>query len=207
MVEKSEVNLQKRFVRSLEEPPVSRFLFSDVRLSWLWLFIRLYVGYTWLMAGLGKVGNPAWTGSKAGAAISGFVGGALQKTTGEHPDVQGYYAWFLNNVILPFPKFWSYLVAYGEVLVGVALIIGIFTGVAAFFGLFMNMNYLFAGTVSVNPPLALLSLFLFLAWRTAGWLGLDRWVLPALGTPWRPGLVFQGDKQLAPGLSPQEGQA
>jgi len=30
-----------------------------------------------------------------------------------------------------------------------------------------------------------------LAWKTAGWWGLDRWILPALGTPWRPGLIFR----------------
>jgi thiosulfate dehydrogenase [quinone] large subunit len=32
---------------------------------------------------------------------------------------------------------------------------------------------------------------LILAWRNAGWIGLDRWVLPALGTPWQPGTLFR----------------
>jgi thiosulfate dehydrogenase [quinone] large subunit len=93
-------------------------------------------------------------------------------------------------VVLPHAAFWSYLVTFGEVLVGVALILGIFTGIAAFFGSFMNMNYLLAGSVSVNPILLMIALILVLAWKTAGWWGLDRWVLPALGTPWSPGLIF-----------------
>lgn len=187
--------IRKREVQRLTDPPVARSLFGDVRWAWLWLLIRLYVGYEWLSAGLGKLSNPVWTGDKAGAAITGFVKGALTKASGEHPDVQGWYATFLSNVVLPNARAWSYLITMGEILVGIALILGLFTGIAAFFGSFMNMNYLLAGTVSTNPILFLLALFLIMAWKTAGWWGLDRWLLPALGTPWRPGLVFQGETE------------
>lgn len=179
-----------RYVKYLEEPPVSKLLFGDVRMAWLWLVLRLYAGWQWLQAGLDKVGNPVWTGDNAGAALTGFVQGALEQAGGAHPNVQPWYAAFLENLVLPNAGFWSYLVAWGEVLVGVALIVGIFTGIAAFFGAFMNMNYLLAGTVSTNPILLIVAIFLILAWRIAGWWGLDRWVLPALGTPWRPGLIF-----------------
>jgi thiosulfate dehydrogenase [quinone] large subunit len=34
------------------------------------------------------------------------------------------------------------------------------------------------------------SAVLILAWRNAGWIGLDRWALPALGTPWHRGSAF-----------------
>jgi thiosulfate dehydrogenase (quinone) large subunit len=186
---------RKRMVRRLEDPPVAKALFGDVRWAWLWLIVRLYVGWQWLAAGWGKLGNPAWTGENAGAAITGFVTGALEQTGGAHPDVQPWYAWFLQNLVLPNAATWGYLVAWGEVLVGIALILGILTGIAAFFGSFMNLNYLLAGTVSTNPILFSLAILLVLAWKTAGWWGLDRWVLPALGTPWSPGLVFQGDDE------------
>jgi thiosulfate dehydrogenase [quinone] large subunit len=175
---------------AFEDSPFARALFGDVRWAWIWLIIRLYAGYEWLSAGLGKINNPAWTGSKAGSALTGFVKGALAKTAGDHPDVQAWYGTFLNNVVLPNAAVWGYVIAIGETLVGIALILGIFTGIAAFFGSFMNMNYLLAGTVSTNPILLILAIFLVLAWKTAGWWGLDRWVLPALGTPWRPGVVF-----------------
>jgi len=188
-----DLRMPGRAVRTIEDPPIARSLFSDVRWSWLWLVLRLYLGWTWLEAGWGKVNGVAWTGSKAGTAITGFVTGALAKTSGPHPDVQGWYAWFLQSAVLPYPVFWSYLVSWGEVLVGIGLILGIFTGIAAFFGSFMNVNYLLAGTVSTNPVLFVIAIGLILAWKTAGWWGLDRWTLPALGTPWRPGLVFQGD--------------
>lgn len=184
---------QRQTVERLEEPPVSRALFSEVRWSWLWLLLRVYLGWKWLEAGLDKLGSPAWTGDNAGAAITGFVNGSLQQTTGEHPQVSGWYASFLENLVLPNAAFWSYLVTWGEILVGIALLIGLFTGLAAFFGALMNANYLLAGTVGVNPLYFFIALLLILAWRTAGWWGLDRWVLPALGTPWSPGLVFRSE--------------
>lgn len=165
----------------LTDPPVAQFLFSDVRMSWLWLILRLYVGYEWLMAGWGKINSPVWFGDKAGVALTGFLNGALAKTAGEHPDVQGWYAGFLQNMVLPNAALWSRFVVIGEILVGVALILGIFTGLAAFFGGFMNVNYLMAGTVSTNPFLFVIATWLVLSWKTAGWLGLDRWILPRLG--------------------------
>jgi len=173
-----------------EEPPISRWLFADTRSGWIWLVLRVWLGWKWLEAGLHKVGNPVWTGPQAGGAVTGFLKGALAKTTGEHPDVPGWYAWFIERVALPNAKLFSYLVAYGEVLVGIALIVGVLTGVAAFFGSLMNVAFLFAGTVSTNPAMFIVATWLVLAWRVAGWYGLDRWVLPALGTPWRPGAAF-----------------
>lgn len=81
--------------------------------------------------------------------------------------------------------------AYGELFVGIALIIGLFTGIAAFFWLFMNLNYLLAGTVSTNPILFTASIGLILAWRIGGYIGLDRYLLPLLGTPWQQGKLLK----------------
>jgi thiosulfate dehydrogenase [quinone] large subunit len=178
----------------IAEPKLARFAFADTRFSWVWLAVRLYVGYEWLTAGWGKLGSPAWVGDKAGTAVKGFLMGALAKAAGDHPDVSGWYASFISNFALHHTAGFSYMVVAGELAVGVCLILGLFTGIAAFFGTFMNLNYLFAGTVSANPLLLLLQLFLILAWRTAGWIGLDRFVLRALGTPWQPGSMFKNNK-------------
>ncbi len=175
----------------IPEPKLSTYLFGDSRFSWIWLVVRLYVGYEWLMAGWEKFGNPDWTGATAGTALQGFLNGAVAKATGAHPAVSGWYSSFLTAVPLQHTEFFSYLVVYGEMLVGIALILGIFTGIASFLGVFMNFNFLFAGAVSSNPVLVILQLFLILGWRTAGWIGLDRWVLPKLGTPWHKGTAFK----------------
>ncbi|WP_262174109.1 DoxX family protein [Saccharococcus sp. Marseille-Q5394] len=165
------------------ENPVSRFLFSDTRSAVIWLVIRLYVGYAWLTAGWGKVSSDAWTGEHAGTALQGFINGALTKAQ-EGGDVSGWYALFLENTVLPNAKLFSFFVAYGELLVGLGLIFGLLTGIAAFFGALMNVSFLFAGTLSSNPMLFILATWLVLAWKVAGWYGLDRWALPKLGTPW-----------------------
>ena len=181
----------KDMVTHIPEPFIAKFFFANTRMGWVWLVLRIYVGWQWLVAGYEKVISPVWVGPKAGTAIHGFLMGALSKTSGPHADVSGWYAMFVHNVALPHAMEFSYAVAFGELFVGLALILGLFTGIAAFFGAFMNMNYLFAGTVSINPLLFLIELFLILAWRVAGWVGLDRWVLPLLGTPWDEGKLFR----------------
>jgi len=182
---------KKEFVTQIPEPALTRLLFADTRLAWLWLIVRLYVAWFWIEVGWKKVLDPMWTGDKAGLVIKGFITGALNKTQGAYPDVAGWYAFILKEFILPNATFFSYIVAYGELLVGIGLALGAFTGIAAFFGSLMNMSYLFAGTVSVNPIMALLQIFLILAWRVAGWFGLDRYLLPLVGTPWHPGKLFK----------------
>ncbi|WP_212391906.1 DoxX family membrane protein [Sporosarcina beigongshangi] len=168
----------------IPENPLSSFLFSDTRSAVIWLFIRLYVGYAWLTAGWGKVTSDAWTGENAGAAINGFVSGAIAKSQ-EGGDVSGWFATFLENAVLPNAKLFGFVVAYGELLVGLGLIFGLLTGIAAFFGALMNVSFLLAGTLSTNPILFILATWLVLAWKVAGWYGLDRFALPKLGTPWK----------------------
>lgn len=180
-----------QFVTHIPEPAFARFVFADTRMAWLWLVVRLYVGWTWLEAGWAKFNNPAWTGDTAGAAVKGFLQGALAKSTGLHPDVQGWYGDLIQNVALPHAAFISHVVTYTEITLGILLILGLFTGIAAFVGSFMNMNFLLAGTVSINPILLFFQLFLIFAWRVAGWYGLDRKLLPMLGTPWREGKAFK----------------
>lgn len=155
---------------------IHQFLFENTKLSLLWFIVRLYVGWQWLSAGYEKVINPAWVGSTAGGAITGFVNGALAKTAGAHPDVSQWYAWFLTHAVLPNAFIWSHAIAYGEVLVGLGLIFGALTFFAAFFGFLMNINYLMAGTVSTNPILLVLALLIMLAHRSAGYIGLDRYI-------------------------------
>ncbi len=177
------------------EPRFAKFIFADTRFAWFWLIVRVFVGWQWLHAGWEKLQNPAWVGDKAGTALHGFLMGALKKASGEHPDVSGWYASFIQNVADHHVVLFSHLVTYGEILIGAALILGMLTGIAAFFGTFLNLNFLFAGAVSINPILLLFQIFLVLAWRIAGWIGVDRYLLGALGTPWQGGTLFNKNKQ------------
>src|SRR5215203_6305197 len=166
-----------------------------------WFAVRVYPGYLWFMEGIGKVTEGSWIGQGAGGAVKGFAQGALAQTTGEHPQVTGWYAAFLKNVVIPNAALFSYLVTFGEILVGLALILGLFTGIAAFFGGFMNASYIFAGVAGANPLMFILATWLVLAWRVAGHWGLDRWVLPRLGVPGSPGTMYRARRARDEGSS------
>ncbi|HLC34466.1 MAG TPA: hypothetical protein VJJ70_05645, partial [Anaerolineales bacterium] len=54
----------------ISDPPFMQSLFGNTRWSWLWLIARVYMGYTWINSGWGKVTNPAWV--QTGEALKGF---------------------------------------------------------------------------------------------------------------------------------------
>lgn len=145
--------------------------------------IRLYLGYSWLTAGYGKVVN--------GFDASGFLQGAVAKATGDHPAVQGWWASFLEGVAVPNAGLFSFLVAWGELLVGLGLILGCLTTAAAFFGIIMNFAFLFSGTVSTNAQMVLLTIFILVAGYNAGKFGLDRYVIPFINKKTKGKLTIQ----------------
>ncbi|MEK7614510.1 MAG: DoxX family membrane protein [Patescibacteria group bacterium] len=168
----------------LPESKIARFLFGDTRLAPLWLLVRLYLGYEWILAGSHKFTDPLWIGPQAGTAVKGFLMGALKKMSGDHPDVSSWYGYFVEHFALSHTVAFSYLVTFGEIAVGIALILGFLVGVSSFFGVLMNYNFMLAGTVSINPVMILLGILLMLAWRTAGSYGFDRFLLPQI-LKWR----------------------
>lgn len=74
----------------------------------------------------------------------------------------------MHNFVIPNPSWIAKLVSLGEVLIGIGLIVGLFTGAAAFAALLLNATYMFSGSAGVNPAYAILGVFLVLAWRNAG---------------------------------------
>ncbi len=182
-----------------EDPPLARMVFGSTHLAWLWLIVRVWLGYNWIEATLShKIGNPAWV--KTGAAIKGFWQHATAVPANGKPPIEyGWYRDFLAYLLSIRAEVWmGKLVAYGELLIGIALILGAFVGIAAFFGAFMNWNFMMAGTASTNPMLFAGAILLILGWKVAGYYGLDRYLLPVLGTPWRPGKVFAHKPQTSP---------
>jgi thiosulfate dehydrogenase [quinone] large subunit len=137
-------------------------------------FLRFYLGYQWFTHGLEKLNAPEPFNA------AGFLAGAVGKATGEHPAVQGWWADFLTAVAIPNADIFSSLVVWGEVLAGLGLMLGCFTTVAALGGLAMSFAFLFSGTTSTNPQMAILGFILVAAGANAGRYGADRWVLPYL---------------------------
>lgn len=169
----------------LRDPPLAQFLFSDTRFAAVWLVIRVLLGWGWLSAGLEKLGNPAWT--QTGEALKGFWTAAVQvPESGRPPIAFDWYRNFIQGMLDSGAYVWfAKVVVFGEIIVGAALILGLFVGVAAFLGAFMNFNYIMAGSASSNGLFGLAAILLILAWKTAGYYGLDRWILPRVGMTWQ----------------------
>lgn len=144
----------------------------------LFSLLRVWLGIQWLEAGLHKVGAPAWTGENAGAAVAGFAKGAIAKATGENPAVQSWFADFLGGAVVPNATLFSYMVAWGEVLAGVGLILGVFTGFAAVGAAMMNMMFMLAGTTSTNPILYTAAIVVLAGISYAQYFGVDAIVRP-----------------------------
>ncbi|MEX1247834.1 MAG: DoxX family membrane protein [Anaerolineales bacterium] len=173
----SAVNVRGRLI---QDPPIFQAIFSSPKMAWFWLVVRVWLGYQWVEAGLHKVTDPAWT--RTGESLMGFWTRAVAIPAEGRPLISfDWYRSFIQFLLDTQAYTWfAKVVAYGELLVGIGLIVGAFTGLAAFFGALMNWNFMMAGSASTNPWLFVLALGILGAWKIAGYVGLDYFLLPYL---------------------------
>ncbi|CAH2716929.1 hypothetical protein BACCIP111895_04117 [Neobacillus rhizosphaerae] len=146
--------------------------------------LRLYLGYSWLTAGWGKL-------TSGGFDASGYLKAVIANPV-KGPDggvVYGWYVEFLKGFALPNVDIFNTIVPVGEFLIGLGLILGCLTTAAMFFGLVMNYAFFLAGTVSHIPTDLFIGAIILFAGYNAGRIGLDRWVIPFIRTT-----VFKGYK-------------
>ncbi|PSL42719.1 thiosulfate dehydrogenase [quinone] large subunit [Salsuginibacillus halophilus] len=153
-----------------------KFLRQSAIAAGVLLLLRLWLGWSWLTSGWGKaLGEERFD-------ASGYLHGAVQDPVTNQAGEVAYpwYVAFIEYVALPLSSVFSFMVAWGEIFVGVGLILGILTVYAAFFGATMNFAFLFAGTISTNPIMLLAAFFLIAAGHNGGWFGGDRYIQPKL---------------------------
>jgi thiosulfate dehydrogenase (quinone) large subunit len=169
----------------VEGPAFTRYLFSNTRAGLFWLPVRIFLGFEWIEAGWHKLTGTGWI--DGGTALLGYWQNAVKipEAPGRPPITFEWYRTFLQFLIDNNAHTWfAWLITLGEIAVGVGLLLGALTGIAAFFGALMNMSFLLAGSASVNPIMFTFAVGLMLAWKVAGYYGLDRYLLPMLGVPW-----------------------
>ena len=188
-------SLNRQQHRVIEDPAFIKALFNDVRFSVLWLIARVWIGWEWLQAGLHKVGDVGWTGD--GSALKAYWERAVAIPEQGRPAISfDWYRGFLQFLIDTESWTWfAKLITYGEVLVGIGLIVGAFVGIAAFFGGLMNFSFMLAGSASTNPVLFIIAIGLMFAWKIAGFIGADYFLLNWIGTPWSRGKVVESEKK------------
>lgn len=161
----------------------NQLLRTNKYVAWVLTFVRIYLGYHWFTGGIHKL-----TG---GFDSGGFLQGAIAKSTGDNPSVQAWWGVFLEHAALPGVNFFNILIPLGETLVGLGLILGMFTTFAALMAMVMNSAFLLSGTVSTNVQMLLMEMFIVVAAANGGRIGLDRWVIPYLRS-----LLHHEDKTL-----------
>ncbi|HBP66023.1 MAG TPA: DoxX family protein [Desulfosporosinus sp.] len=150
------------------------------------LLLRLYFGYEFLTAGIGK-----WQTGFDAKAVGGFLKGGLAQThdallaskgaaAATHANVTDTWAWLINHVFLPNAGIFAIVVKSGEVLIGLGLILGCFTTLAAFFAMTMNFCFLLTGTVSTNPQMVIGFLIIIAMGAASYEIGLDRFFMKTL---------------------------
>ena len=144
--------------------------------GWLAL-VRILTGVIWLIHAVPKFLNgPAFL--PPNGMFAAYLARGVATTGGPYHD-------FMMNVVVPNAAIFAELVRVGELLVGISLVLGVFSRLGAFFGVLLPLNYMAArgamGTVngwgSPDAALALLS-FISLILPTGRVAGFD-----ALRTP------------------------
>jgi thiosulfate dehydrogenase [quinone] large subunit len=164
---------------------VARFMRRAREAAPLFLGLRLFLAFEWISGGWGKLQNDAWM--SGGTALQGFwqraatVPNPPANPVITYPAYRSFIQFMLDH---EWYTWFAKVIAIGELLIGIGLLVGGLTAIAAVFGLLMNFSFIYAGSTSSNPTLIILGALIVFGWRVAGWWGLDRFLLPLLGTPW-----------------------
>lgn len=151
---------------------IGKFFRENKIMSYILTVIRVYLGIRWIEHGWSKAFGD-------GFDASGFINNAIQNPVMSQGEVAyPTYVAFLESFALPNVELFNFLVAWGEVAVGLGLILGCFTSVAAFFAVFMNFAFVMAGSISSSMFEIILGFIVMSGGYNAAKWGLDRWVLP-----------------------------
>lgn len=108
---------------------------SSTYAVWLGVF-RIATGVLWVAHAL-----PKFTHSETFMPPTGFVTNYIQNGL---PATTGFYHDFLANIVQPNLMLFAELVRFGELLTGIALVIGSWTRLGGLVGIFLPLNYLAA---------------------------------------------------------------
>ena len=172
-----------------QDPASIGRLLASTRLAPIWLIPRLYVGWIWMSVGWALLQSPAWMQDGSALREAWMPDRSSASWAIDQP---GAGVNLIPHLIDSGLLGWiARLTAIGITIAGIAVMLGIATGFAAFTGVVLSANIIATGSVVLGPEVIMLAVLLVLAWKTAGWIGLDRWALPLAGAPWHGGFGVQ----------------
>jgi thiosulfate dehydrogenase (quinone) large subunit len=109
---------------------------------WILLPLRLFLGITFIYAGIQKFTDPQFFYPNT----AGFIGKQMLAFAHGSP-IGG----FLLHVVVPNALLFGFMVAYGEIAIGLGVLIGLLLRPAAFFGLLLSLVFFLSVTWRVYP--------------------------------------------------------
>lgn len=144
---------------------------------WYVVILRLWIGYYLLQQGIRKYlrdfPHTDWIKAQIGD---------LDKV-----EIYAWYRSFLTGVVVPNRELFGYLVVWGEVLVGICLVVGLLTRFASVSGLFLMVNYLLGpgmargGATLAQEQTFMVAFLVFVLSNPGRTLGLDAWLFKKRG--------------------------
>jgi thiosulfate dehydrogenase (quinone) large subunit len=136
------------------------------------VILRLWIGYYFLQQGTRKFlrgfPNSDWVGRQIGDLAT--------------IDIYSWYRSFLITIVDPHQVLFGYLITWGEIMVGLCLLLGIFTRFSSLVGLFLVLNFFFGpGMAKGGASLAqqqtfIITLVVFVLSDPGRTLGLDGFI-------------------------------
>jgi len=138
---------------------------------WILAPLRLFLGVTFVYAGLQKFGDPQFFNPTA----AGYIGKQIIAFSHGSP-IQG----LLLHVALPHAKFFGLVIALGEIAIGLGTLFGFLLRPAAFFGFLLSLMFFLSASFHVYPYFYGADIVFVFAWITLILAGPLRSGLPAL---------------------------
>ena len=109
---------------------------------WVILPMRLFLGFSFVIAGLDKLNDPSYLDP----ASRDYIGQQISRFAPGTP-LEG----FLLNFAVPNANLFGVMVMGGELCIGIAVLLGLLTRFSAFMGLLLNLTFFLSATWSIRP--------------------------------------------------------
>lgn len=144
--------------------------FTHVYAAPIWLAVRLYLGYMWLLMGIGKIGAGFLTGDPIGPILQLNANGTLPVPVELWRPVAGL---LVSSGLTPLI---SFSMPFLEIAVALAMISGVLVVPAAVGAIVLNVIFLLTGIgqLQLDGRFIALQLLLIVAFRVAGTIGVEK---------------------------------
>lgn len=142
----------------------------DTLPAWVLLPLRLFLGVTFVYAGLQKLTDPQFFNPHA----IGYIGNQIKGFAIGSP-IRGVLLW-----VVPHAQLFGGLIAYGELAIGLGVLAGLLLRPAAFFGLLLSITFFLSSSWRVHPYFYGADIVFAFAWLPVLLAGPVQGILPTL---------------------------